>query len=141
MPKHLHPVPPLQHLDLSQKQSTYCLTNFLQWNSLMAAFPHHWPTYAAQAYPLEWLARGRGRPQPVAPVSTSALMQTVGLPLTSAIYMGAVRTLDGYTMALLLCARIAQTRNTTGPVAGRATCLQNTPPPPGLVPPNKPRLP
>ena len=141
MPKHLLPVPPLQHLDLFQKQSTYCLTDFLQWTSLMAAFPYHWPIYTTQAYPLGWPVRGRARPQPMAPVFTSAPMQTVGPPLTSAIYTGAVRTLEGYTTALLLCARIAQIKNITGPVAGRATCLLNTPPPPGLVPQNKLKLP
>ena len=77
---------------------------------------------------------------PRQPVYTSALMQTVGLPPTSATYMVAVRTLDGYTLALLLCAHIAQIKNTTGPVAGRVTCPQNTPPPPGSVPLNKPKL-
>ena len=80
----------------------------------MAAFPYHWPINTTQAYPLEWPARGRARPQPVAPVFTSAPMQTVGPPLTSAICMGAVRTLEGYTTALLLCARIAQIKNITG---------------------------
>ena len=58
-----------------------------------------------------------------------------------AIYMGAVRTLEGHTTALLLCARIAQIKNITGPVAGRDTCLLNTPPPPGSVPQNKLKLP
>ena len=46
-----------------------------------------------------------------------------------------------YTTALLLCARIAQIKNITGPVAGRATCLLNTPLPPGSVPQNKLKLP
>ena len=99
----------------------------------MAASPPRWLTYTTQAYPQGWPVKDQVKPQPVAPVFTSVLMQTVELPPTSAICMGAARTLEEYTTALLLCVHIAQIKNITEPVAGRATCLLNMPPPHGLV--------